>query len=389
MKNFNYLIPTNFYVGPGQFKNLGSLSRSIGEKALIVCGRTTLDRDNIGERVSRMAEESGFKYEIYNEVQPNPTTLIVDKGAKIFLDSNCDFLIAIGGGSSIDTAKGIAVAAYHKKPIWGFMDPEGEKDEIKGAFPLIAVPTTSGTGSEAGSGAVITNPDSLLKPSFRSNYTFPRYSIVDPELIVGLPKSMTASTGIDAFCQSLECYVGPAATPVSDMFAYESLKLCIANLVEVYENGTNIEARYNMAWAASLSGMAMATSATSLVHALEHPLSGRYNVTHGDGLAALLPSFIEFGYKYNPKKYADITKLFISDFDNVEETTLASMLKNEVIMLLESLNKRIKLKDMGIRREEIENLAKDAQRTLTGALKNFQKEVTLEDIINLYVMAYE
>lgn len=389
MKNFSYFIPTNFYVGPGQFKNLGNLSRSMGKKALIVCGRTTLDRDNIGERIFRMAEETGLEYEIYNDVQPNPTTLIVDKGVKIFINSNCDFLIAIGGGSSIDTAKGIAVAAYHKKPIWKFMNPEGEKEEIKGAFPLIAVPTTSGTGSEADGAAVITNPDSSLKPSFKSYYTFPKYSIIDPELVVGLPRSMTASTGIDAFCQSLECYVGPAATPISDMFAYESLKLCVENLIKVYEDGTNINTRYNMAWAASLSGMAMATSATSLVHALEHPLSGRYNVTHGDGLAALLPAFIEFGYKYNPKKFADITKLFISDFDDIDETTLASMLKNEAIMLLESLSKRVTLKEMGVKREEIENLAKDAQRTLTGALKNFHKEVTLEDIINLYTMSYE
>ncbi|MDI6601977.1 MAG: iron-containing alcohol dehydrogenase, partial [Thermoanaerobacteraceae bacterium] len=337
MKCFNYFIPTNFYVGPGQFNNLGKLAGTVGKKALIVCGRTTLDRDNLMGRISEMLAGEGLDYAIYNGVQPNPTTTIVDEGARILIDTGCDFLIAIGGGSSIDTAKGIAVAAHHKKPIWNFMNPEGEKEKIVGAYPLIAVPTTSGTGSEADGAAVITNPETSLKPSFKSYYTFPRFSIIDPELVVSLSPSMTASTGIDAFCQSLECYVGPAATPVSDMFAHESLKLCIENLIKVYEDGNDIDARSNMAWAAALSGMAMATSATSLVHALEHPLSGKYNITHGDGLAALLPSFIEFGYKYNPKRYADITRLFISDFDNIDEMTLATMLKNEVLRLLESL----------------------------------------------------
>ncbi len=389
MNGFDYCIPTDFYVGPGRFEYLGRLGRSIGKKALIVCSKNALSRDGIGEKINTMAREEGLEYEVYDNVLPNPTTTIVDRGAELFHSSGCVLLIAIGGGSSIDTAKGIAAAAYNERPVWDFINPGGIRADLKGAFPIIAVPTTSGTGSEADGSAVIINPESSLKPSFKSRYIYPKYSIIDPMLIISLPRSMTASTGIDAFCQSVECYTGPMATPVSDLFAYESLKLSIGNLIKVFEDGGDIEARSNMAWAAALSGMAMATSSVSLVHALEHPLSGRYNVTHGDGLAALLPSFVEFGYRYNPRKYADIAKLFISDFDNINEMTLASMLKDEVTMLLESLGKKITLKELGVAREDIEMLSKDAQKTLTGALKNFQREVSFEDIANLYMMSYE
>lgn len=389
MKSFNYSIQTHFYVGPGQFDNLGDIVRDLGKKAFVVTGKNTLSRGGLQNRLSAMLKNSGVEYVLYTNAMPNPTTIIVDEGSKEFLDSGCDFIIAVGGGSSIDTAKGIAVAAYHRRPIWDFMDPNKEKEKIIGAYPIIAVPTTSGTGSEADGAAVITNPANSLKPSFKSYYTFPKYSIIDPELVKSLPPSMTASTGVDAFCQSLECYIGPAATPVSDMFAYESLRLCIDNLQKAYEDGNDIEARSKMAWAAALSGMAMATSATSLVHALEHPLSGKYNITHGDGLAALLPSFIEFGYKYNPKRYAEITKLFISNVDDIDELALASMLKDEVLRFLEALGKRLTLKELGVPKNDIEILAQDAQKTLVGALKNFQKEVTTQDIVNIYLKSYE
>ncbi|MDI6603648.1 MAG: iron-containing alcohol dehydrogenase [Thermoanaerobacteraceae bacterium] len=378
--SFDVLLPTRIIFGRGKIEQI-SECRTYGDKALIVTGKYSSKKSGLLGKVLEILDNCTIPYVIYDEVISNPDCISVDKGVKVSTENRCNMVIALGGGSAIDTAKGIAVGSVELSPIWDFLRPDSRKRSVRGALPIIAVPTTSGTGSEVNGAAVIQNNEIGFKPSFKSIYTFPSLSIIDPEFMTTMDRSVTASTGVDAFCQALECFIGVKANEVSNIYALESIKLSYKYLKKAYDDGNNIEAREKMALAAMLSGLAMASSGTSLVHALEHPLSGRYNITHGVGLAALLPSFIEFSLKYNEEKYKKIASILRGK--EVEASEIHTIIEE----FLKSVGLKLRLRDLEIKEEDINILAKDTIMTLTGSIKNFNKPINEDDCKMIYKMA--
>jgi alcohol dehydrogenase class IV len=252
----------------------------------------------------------------------------VDRGARIAQDEAVECVVGMGGGSSIDTAKGIAVAATHPGSVWDYMYFQPQQPTPL-TLPIIAITTTSGTGAHATRYAVITNSALACKSAIAHDQVFPRVAIVDPELMLGLPKAITASTGFDAFTHAFESYTNPGATPMTDLMTLEALRLVAENLETVLDDGANLEARAALAWADTLAGMSISNAGTTLPHAMGQPISGHFpHVWHGQSLAVVYPPFLRFTCEAAADKFTNVGQLFessVTDCRGAVEAILAWM----------------------------------------------------------------
>jgi alcohol dehydrogenase class IV len=293
------------------------------------------------DRARASLEAARLSVVLYDHAQPNPTVDSVDRGARIAQDEGVECVVGMGGGSSIDTAKGIAVAATHPGSVWDYMYFQPQQPTPL-TLPIVAVTTTSGTGSHATRYAVITNSDLSCKSAIAHDQVFARAAIVDPELMLGLPKTITASTGFDAFTHAFESYTNPGATPMTDMMTLEALRLIAENLETVLADGSDLEARANLAWADTLAGMSIANAGTTLPHAMGQPISGHFpHVWHGQSLAVVYPPFLRYTCEAAADKFTNVGQLFeasVTDCREAVAAILAWMKRIEMYLSLCDLN---------------------------------------------------
>ena len=306
MKNFNYHNPENLIFGEGTFSQLATLPMP-GKKALIV---VTPEKFYVDEAIGYLKQQN-IDSVVFDEVRPNPSTSGVNKAAAIAKENNCDFLLSIGGGSSTDTAKGIAVAMKNEGDVWDYMPYHDNYKEFTEAAPIVVVSTTAGTGTEADCFGVLTNDELDAKVDVSANCLYPYYSIVDPCLHVTLPKGLTASVGMDTIYHVTETYLNVNHTPFSDMVALTGLKYASENLVKAYKDGSDIDARGGMAIASNLGGIGMSQADTISMHALGHAISALNNRTpHGIAISIIAPEtltyYSENGYE---DRMADLAKV--------------------------------------------------------------------------------
>ncbi|MGB9595787.1 MAG: iron-containing alcohol dehydrogenase [Candidatus Poribacteria bacterium] len=306
IRSFDVMMPTRIVFGVGRIAEVGKISRAFGKKALLITYKDAYGMEDTIEKVSDLLKGEGISVIEYSEVVPDPPTEIINQGAEIVKKESIDILIGLGGGSAIDSAKAIGAVAVNGGDAWDYMACNPEFKKFDSAMPVIAIPTTSGTGSETTAVAVLTRKQIKSKGSIVNPAIFAKVAIIDPELSVTMPPSLTASTGIDAFGHAMEAFISKRSTPYVERLSPEAMKLIWDNLPLAYADGNNLLARANMAWASTLGGMMLAQSGVIGVHALSQALGAHLNIPHGIGVAIATPLFLEYNRQASSKKYIQL-----------------------------------------------------------------------------------
>ncbi len=307
MSEFVFSLPEKVVFGLGKLTETGTHTKQFGNKALIVCDKFTVSC-GLASRLADILASSGIKAFVYDGVIPNPTVQVIDAGADMVEKYQADFVIGLGGGSSMDTAKGIAVAATHEGSIWPYAI--GDKPITNKLLPIVAITTTSGTGSQCTCFAVISNPETHQKPGMGG--VLPDLAIIDPELAATMPQGLTLATGFDVFSHAVEAYTSSLANPFSDMFAEKSLKLVGQFLPRVYADGSDLEARAGMALADTCAGIAISHAAVTVAHVMAHVIGGHFSdISHGDALASIYREIMVFNAGSMPEKEAFIANCMV------------------------------------------------------------------------------
>jgi len=390
---FRYYLPTRIEFGIGILDKVGEEAQKIGARALIVVGRGgSMKRAGVLDRVVKSLQDKGVEAIVFGKIQPNPIAPIVNEGARIAREEGCDLVIGLGGGSPIDSAKCIAFMAKSRGRYWDYVQSgSGGQQVPQEALPIIAIPTTAGTGTEADPFAVITNPETKEKPGIGYEITFPKVSLVDPELMLTVPRDQTAYTGMDAFYHALESYLNINHQPASDLLALEAIRLIAQNLPKAYEDGEDLEARTELAWASTAAGICETLSGCIGNHSLEHPLSGHYpQIPHGAGLAALGPAFFDYIMSHARERLARVAEAMGERTGDLmmEEgarAAISALCRLQSKVGLGELN----LRNLGVEEELIPRLAEDALSTMGALLEVTPGSLKREDLIKIYQRALD
>ena len=359
MQNMNWNYPTNVWFGVDRSKEIQKACDTLGIKnPLIVTDPGLLQTSIIDEINSGLSSNT----QIYSDVQGNPTGSNVTNGVKVFLEGSHDGVIAIGGGSGMDAGKGIAFLAHQSRPLWDFEDigdwwTRADSSVIK---PIIAIPTTAGTGSEVGRAAVFLNEENHKKKIIFHPKMLPQIAILDPSLTLNLPKSITAGTGMDALAHCIEAYSSPFYHPMAEGTALEGLRLVKENIQEVYHNGNNVEARSHML-VASMMGAAAFQKGLGAIHSITHPVNSLYKTHHGTTNGTVMPFVLNYNRSTIEEKFTRFANFL--DIKNGFEGIV-----DWIIELKKEMEIPETLKDMGVNEGDEIKLAPLAQEDpSTGA----------------------
>lgn len=359
MQNMNWNYPTNVWFGVDRSKEIQKACDTLGIKSpLIVTDPGLLQTSIIDEINSGLSSNT----QIYSDVQGNPTGSNVINGVKVFLEGKHDGVIAIGGGSGMDAGKGIAFLAHQSRPLWDFEDigdwwTRADPSVIK---PIIAIPTTAGTGSEVGRAAVFLNEENHKKKIIFHPKMLPQIAILDPSLTLNLPKSITAGTGMDALAHCIEAYSSPFYHPMAEGTALEGLRLVKENIQEVYHNGNNVEARSHML-VASMMGAAAFQKGLGAIHSVTHPVNSLYKTHHGTTNGTVMPFVLNYNRSTIEEKFTRLANFL--DIKNGFEGIV-----DWIIELKKDMEIPETLKDMGVNEGDEIKLAPLAQEDpSTGA----------------------
>lgn len=391
--NFNYYIPTRILFGPGKLEEL-SKENLPGKKALIVISSGKSMKENgYLDRLIKILQSKQIEYALFDKILPNPIKTHVMEGAQLARKEGCDFVIGLGGGSSIDSAKSIAVMATNPGDYWDYVSGgTGKGMPLQNPpLPIVAITTTAGTGTEADPWTVITKEDTNEKIGFGNYMTFPVLSVVDPELMLSVPEKLTAYQGFDALFHSTEGYIASIATPMSDIYALKSIELISKYLPECVKNGSNLEARTQLALANTLSGFVESISSCTSEHSLEHALSAHHpELPHGAGLIMLSEAYYTFFASKVPERFVDMAKAMGVDVDSLPEDERPFSFVKALIELQEACGVRnLKMSDYGIKKEDIPILAENARTTMGGLFELDRYKLSLEETIEILNNAYK
>jgi len=357
MKSFNYYQSTEIKFGVGRLREVGEITTRYGKKCLLVTVPVFPELEETFKRTKKYLREAGVEVAHFDGVIPNPTVEVVSQGAKMAREFGAQVVIGLGGGSSMDTAKAIAVAATHPGTCWDYLFFRPTQPTEK-TLPVVAVTTTSGTGSQVTQVAVVTNQAERNKSALYNSILFPRVAIVDPELMLSMPAYITATTGFDAFTHAFESFINPNGSPYTDVLAYEALKIIIQNLPETVTNGSNLENRSRMAWADTLAGLSIANAGVTLPHGIAMAMSGLYpHVAHGQALASVYPAIMNFSWKYAREKFAQVGWLFEPKLKDSPKEVAAAAFVEHLEKFLKTIGLRKNLKELGVPKEELDLLA--------------------------------
>ncbi|MCS6099400.1 L-threonine dehydrogenase [Shewanella baltica] len=377
-----FFIPSVNVLGQGAVDDAIGDIKTLGFKhALIVTDKPLVKIGLVGEVAEKLGQ-NGITSTIYDGVKPNPTVTNVEAGLALLKANNCDFVISLGGGSPHDCAKGIALVATNGGSI---KDYEGLDQSAKPQLPLVAINTTAGTASEMTRFCIITDEARHIKMAIVDKHTTPLLSVNDPELMLKKPASLTAATGMDALTHAVEAYVSIAANPITDACAIKAMELIQANLVNAVENGQDINAREQMAYAQFLAGMAFNNASLGYVHAMAHQLGGFYDLPHGVCNALLLPHVQEYNAQVVPARLKDIAKAMGVDVSSMTDEQGASA----AIAAIKKLSVAVKIPEnltlLGVKAEDIPTLADNALKDACGFTN--PKQATHAEICQIFTNA--
>ena len=343
------LNETSYFGASCRKEVVGELKRRNMKKAFVVSDKD-LVKFGVAKKVTDVLEGAGVAYDLFDDVKANPTIHNVQCGLAEFKKSNADVIIAIGGGSVMDTAKAIGIIATNPE----FADVkslEGTADTKNKSFPIIAFATTSGTAAEVTINYVITDEEAGRKLVCVDPNDIPIIAFNDAEMLMSMPKGLTAATGMDALTHAIEAYITPGATPISDLMTWNSIKFIAENLETAVKDGSNAAAR---------EGMAFSNVGLGIVHSMAHPLGARYDIAHGVANALLLPYVMEYNKPAALKKFGDIARAMGVDIKGMSEEEAADAAIEAVRKLSKAIGIPQKLHELGIKEEQLKQLSEDA-----------------------------
>ena len=385
---YKWFVPTNIIFGRGSINYFGE-NLPFRDNALIVTSNGQSAKQNGAlDKVVNQLDEIKVKYKIFNEIMANPTKDIVMKGSKIARDNNCNIVIAIGGGSVMDAAKGISSMATNEGDLWDYVDQGTGKGKIMPnlPLPLVCIPTTSGTGSESDAGAVITNTETNEKTAFFG--MFPVLAICDPDLTFGINSKLTAYQGFDALFHSIEVFIAKTANLASDMVAKEAIKNIGTFLPKAVKNGNDTEARERVAFASSMSSFSMDLGSCTSEHSLEHAMSAYYpQLPHGAGLImisiAYFTHFINKGCCH--ERFIKMAKL-LGNKSATEPMDFITGLKK---LQQECGVDDLRMSDYGIKNDDFEKMAKNAMNCMGMLFENDPVKLNVKDCVSIYQQSFK
>ena len=386
--SFNYYMPSRILYGKGKLNELNE-HQLPGKKALIVTSAgTSVKRYGYLGRLEEQLKLANIEYVIFDKILPNPIIDHVREGAFLAKTRNCDFVIGLGGGSSIDSSKAIAVMATNEGDYWDYVSGGSGKGMpvLKMPLPIVAITTTAGTGTEADPWTVITNGNEKI--GFGFDKTFPVLSLVDPELMMTVPAHLTAYQGFDALFHSTEGYVNVAANEMSDIFALKAISLIGQSLVDAVKDGSNEDARGNVALANTLSGIVESTSGCTSEHSIEHALSAYHPaLPHGAGLIMISNAYYKFlaaSGACNERMITMAKELGKTDAKEPMDfvTALIELQKNCGV-------DNLKMSEYGIKEEEISKIAENARDTMGGLFAVDPCTIDHESVIEILKDSYQ
>jgi alcohol dehydrogenase class IV len=363
--NFSFYVPVRLVFGEGKLETAGEAAKAFGTKALVVTTGDLFIKTGLVDRLKTILDKSGVETFHYWDVSPNPLNTEIDAAAAYARKNGCQVCIGLGGGSAIDTAKAAAIVLGHNRPIWDFCT--GAAPITEKTLPIVAITTTSGTGSEGTQWSVITNKAVKEKPGIGSDHTFARVAIVDPELMATMPPRTTASTGFDALAHSIEAYTSTLATPITDMYCEKAIRLIGKYLRRAVKDGTDKEARNGMAYANTLAGFSIAVGIVTVCHGLAHSVGGIANTTHGESLAAMTPHTMRFSMRGNPDKFKNIGMFLRDELVNLGQDRLEDSV-SEVERLIADIGLANGLGKQGVKEADIEAIADGVIRYMGGSI---------------------
>lgn len=355
IKDLNFLMPTKLLFGQGRLKEVGEETRKYGKKALLVTGKRAMKKLGFTDRVIEYLKSEGVRTVLYDKVEPNPSKQTADAGAMLAKKEGCDVIVALGGGSALDVGKGIAVVLRHGGEVWNYM---GDGNVPGPTLPLIAIPTTAGTGSETTPYAMLSFKEKKIKYFMSSPFIFPKVAIVDPALMMAKPSYLSACTGMDTLTHAVEAYTSRLSQPISDRIALQAIELCTKSLPVVVMNGNNLEARTDMALASSLAGMAIAQAGCGNAHTLGNIAGGFFETDHGAVVGLLLPHVMEYNIFTNLGKFIKIAQIMGEKVDTLSPRCTAMKAVEAVKNLLIDIELPQRLKDLGVTKDAIPPMVK-------------------------------
>lgn len=370
-------------MGQGAIKRLGEEAHNLKANRVLFVTDKGIIKAGLLESAQKALKESNISYTVFDDVEPDPRYEIVADCVEMIKKEKPGLLIGFGGGSPIDIAKVAGIMATNNGVIADYFGVDLIEKE---GLPTLMVPTTAGTGSEVTPIAILSDEGEKLKKGIVSPYLFPSVALLDPELTVGLPPAITASTGMDALIHAIESYTSVNATGMTDMLAFRATKMLYENIRTAYGNGSNVTARSNMLEGSLLAGMAFANAGVTAVHAFAYPIGAEFHIPHGVANTLMLPHVMRFNLSGNPKKFAEIVNAFSITANDMDDMSASEKVVEAIERLADDLQVSRHLAEFGIKEKDIPELAEGVMK-VTRLLANNPRKLNLEDAKEIYRQA--
>jgi alcohol dehydrogenase class IV len=371
---FEWYVPTQLFFGAGRFKEAAGLSLQLGRHALLLTSRAAMERLGHTQTLSAALEARGVAVTVFKDIEATPTTHDVDRGADLARRCGADHVIGLGGGSALDCAKAIAGAAAGSRPSADYLYGRASVDS---ALPLLAIPTTAGTGSEMNRSAILTDPVRRFKDGIRGDRLFPRFAIVDPLLTYDLPREVTAQTGFDALAHAVESYVSPRAQPAADGLALRAIEAVREHLPSVLQDAHDAAGRSALALAATTMGFNLSCVGTCLPHRIDKAICALHpTITHGLCIALLYRAWAAHCWHGNVARFAEITKILDPSTSDLPETNRAAMFSEVAANFIQKVGLGRSARDLGVTRADVPAVLE----RVTGDIRVNPVPVTRDDL---------
>jgi len=375
---YTYKLPTEIIFGVGSLKVVPEKVRELGKEHVFVVTDKGVKAAGILEKVLKVLEEEKFKVSVYDAIEGEPTTDLVEQVTEEVKKSGAQVVLGVGGGSALDTAKAAAAMVTNEGKIFDYAGIGKIKNQ---PLPIIAVPTTAGTGSEATMWAVITDKATKIKTGIGSFMLMPTYAILDPELTLTMPPRVTAASGMDALTHAVESYICTATQPISEALAIQAIKLIARSLRKAVANGRNLKAREEMLYASTIAALAFNVTRLGIAHALASPLGAHFSVPHGIANAILLPHVMEYNLIGAPEKFAEIAVIFGENISHLPPMEAARKAVDAVAKLLEDIGITDKLSSYGATEEKLQPVVEEA--ITSGNIAVNPRQPSKEDLLEI------
>lgn len=375
--------PKKILLGAGAINQVGRLAKSLSAKKALIVTDQGVVKARLVEGIQESLQSEQINVGLFDKVEAEPPARVIDQCAQLARSEAYDIVIGVGGGSSLDVAKGVSIMATNEGEI---IDYAGVDLVPVNRLPLILVPTTAGTGSEVTRALIITDERDMTKRAVFSDFNLADLAIVDPLLTVSLPQVITAETGIDALAHAIEAYVSVNATPFSDILAIEAIRLVAENLPAAYAKGNNIEARFNVMLASTLAGAAFNSGGLGAVHGLAYVLGTEYHLPHGRSVAIMLPHVMDYNKIGNLNKYAQIAQAMGENIEGLSTYEAAEKSVDAAKRLLEDVNISIKLTDYGSSEKDLPRMVEAGMKQTRLFVPN-PRDLAEEDVKNVFLKA--